>query len=64
MPLGEEWRSARPVPAIEYFDGLWEGLMALRMVPLPGLPRDVVWDMWPTEGMRERQRWADVGLLS
>jgi hypothetical protein len=34
--------------------------MSLRMVPLPGKPRDTEWDMWLTEGMRNRQRWADV----
>ncbi|KAF3048601.1 hypothetical protein E8E11_009360 [Didymella keratinophila] len=59
VPEGEQWRSARPMSATTYFDGLYEDLMSLRIVPLPGLPRDTEWDMWPTEGMRDRQRWAD-----
>ena len=63
VPEVEEWRSARPVPATAYFEGLCDDLMSLRIVPLPGKPRDVTWDMWPTEGMRDRQRWADVSPL-
>ncbi|KAJ4372837.1 hypothetical protein N0V86_008203 [Didymella sp. IMI 355093] len=59
VPEDEQWRSARPVPATAYFDGLHADLLALRIVPLPGTPRDTAWDMWPTEGMRDRQRWAD-----
>jgi hypothetical protein len=63
VPEGEDWRSARPVPATAYFEGLYEDLMSLRIVPLPGKPRDFTWDMWPTEGMRGRQQWADVSPL-
>jgi hypothetical protein len=63
VPQGEEWRSARPIPATTYFDGLYDDLMSLRIVPLPGRPRDIEWDMWPTEGMRDRHRWADVSPL-
>jgi hypothetical protein len=63
VPEGEDWRSARPVPATAYFEALYDDLISLRIVPLPGKPHDVTWDMWPTEGMRDRQRWADVSAL-
>lgn len=63
VPEGEEWRSARPVPATTYFEDLYDDLMSLRIVPLPGKPRDITWDMWPAKGMGDRQRWADVSSL-
>jgi hypothetical protein len=64
VPENEPWRTARPVPATAYFDGLHDDLMALRMVPLPGSPSHSEWDIWPTEGIwPDRQRWVDVSNI-
>jgi hypothetical protein len=46
VPEDEEWRSSRPVPATAYFDGLCEDLVSLKLIPVPGGPSSLYWEMW------------------
>ncbi|KAH7562353.1 hypothetical protein BM1_01873 [Bipolaris maydis] len=59
VPENEQWRTARPVPATEYFDGLARELVALELLPVPFNPGLLVWEIWHAKGHREFQVFAD-----
>ncbi|EUC34227.1 hypothetical protein COCCADRAFT_93978 [Bipolaris zeicola 26-R-13] len=59
VPEDEQWRTARPVPATEYFDGLARDLMELELLPVPFNPGLLVWEIWHARGHREFQVFAD-----
>ncbi|KAF9873541.1 hypothetical protein CkaCkLH20_09000 [Colletotrichum karsti] len=56
VPEDEPWRTARPVPAVTYFDGLCENLRSLELVPVPGDSRGSEWGMWQPKFMRS-EKW-------
>lgn len=62
VPENEQWRTARPVPATEYFDGLARELVALELLPVPFNPGLLVWEIWHAKGHREFQVFADVSF--
>lgn len=63
VPEDAEWRSARPVPATTYFDGLCDDLRSLELIPMPGHPKATLdlWEIWPGGKVHpSEQKWVDV----
>ncbi|KAF5853065.1 hypothetical protein GGP41_001658, partial [Bipolaris sorokiniana] len=59
VPEDEQWRTARPVPATAYFDGLARDLIELELLPVPFNPGLLVWEIWHSKGHKEFQVFAD-----
>ncbi|KAK1640691.1 hypothetical protein BDP81DRAFT_311228, partial [Colletotrichum phormii] len=59
IPEDEQWRKARPVHAVAYFDGLCEDLISLEMLPVPGDSNRSEWQVWQPKWMRAYQKWLD-----
>ncbi|KAK1974437.1 hypothetical protein LZ30DRAFT_670260 [Colletotrichum cereale] len=59
IPEDEQWRTARPVPAVAYFDGLCEDMISLEMFPVPGDSNGSEWQVWQPKWMRAHQNWLD-----
>ncbi|KAF4847922.1 hypothetical protein CGCSCA4_v005344 [Colletotrichum siamense] len=59
IPENERWRTARPIPAVAYFDGLCEDMISLEMFPVPGDSNRSEWQMWQPKWMRAHQKWTD-----
>ncbi|KAH0437121.1 hypothetical protein CcaCcLH18_03989 [Colletotrichum camelliae] len=59
IPEDEQWRTARPVPAVTYFDGLCEDMISLEMFPVPGDSNRSEWQVWQPKWMRAHQKWVD-----
>ncbi|KAF5519162.1 hypothetical protein CGCA056_v010023 [Colletotrichum aenigma] len=59
IPENEQWRTARPVPAFEYFDGLCEDMISLEMFPVPGDSSGSEWQVWQPKWMRAHHKWVD-----
>ncbi|KAJ8117810.1 hypothetical protein OPT61_g1087 [Boeremia exigua] len=63
VPEDEQWRSSRPVPATDYFDGLCEDLKALRLLPVPDVPSSLGWEIWLAfEPFKDNGGWGQVGF--
>ncbi|CAI0652690.1 unnamed protein product [Colletotrichum noveboracense] len=59
IPENEQWRTVRPVPAVEYFDGLCEDMISLEMFPVPGDSSGSEWQLWQSKWMRAHQKCVD-----
>ncbi|KAL3292969.1 Alpha beta hydrolase fold protein [Colletotrichum asianum] len=59
IPENEQWRTARPVPAVEYFDGLCQDMISLEMFPVPDDSSGSEWQVWQPKWMRAHQKWVN-----